>query len=141
MNLDLSFDGVSVSTDPEDAELARHAKATAESVRDLATYVAGEARTQCHNCGNTRACRPVAVKGNNGQAVKAPTCAECQAHYVDARVEREEQQAEANQIVAEAEAQAEQIIANARQAAAEDLADDNVSYNANVDTPEADPNA
>lgn len=86
MDFDLSLDGVSFSSDPEDAELAGHVKGVAEATRDLATYVAGESRQTCHACGETRTCRPLALQDDSGQPVKAPTCAECQTKFVDQRL-------------------------------------------------------
>lgn len=93
MNLDLSTDGVSVSTDPEDAKLAGHVKATAESVRDLATYVAGETRQPCHQCGKTRACRPLALQDERGEPTLAPVCAGCQETLAEQRMEMARQRA------------------------------------------------
>lgn len=90
MNLDLTLDGIAVSTDPEDAELASHVKDTARSVRDLATYVARESIEQCGNCGDKRPTRPLGLVNEQGRVRKVPVCAECQEEFIDHRIEQQQ---------------------------------------------------
>lgn len=92
MNLDLSLDGVSVSTDPEDADLARHVKGLAEAGRDLADHVSGEDRQQCSQCGRKRRTRPLALQDDQGRPVLAPVCAGCQRDLAEQRMELARQQ-------------------------------------------------
>lgn len=88
MKVDLSDDSVGVEASKHDVEVARHLKATAESVRDLATTFAGENRGTCQHCGKTRPTRPLALQNEQGAPVLAPVCAKCQRELANQRIEQ-----------------------------------------------------